>query len=84
MANDQKKAKKPAKPLDLRAEFLKLSNNEQQGVTNFFNVHNVAHWIYYNLSADAQKYITLCIRLNTNAEDREKNPEKYGGVEESN
>lgn len=82
MANDQKKAKKPAKTIDLREQFMKLSNVEQQGVTNFFNVHNIAHWIYYQLSADAQAYISYCIRLNTNANERETNPDKFGGIDE--
>lgn len=80
MANDQKNAKKPAKSIDLRETFMKLSNVEQQGVTNFFNVHNIAHWIYYQLSAEAQTYISYCIRLNMNANERETHPDKFGGV----
>lgn len=81
MANDQKKAKKAPAQLNLREEFMKLDNNEQTGVTNFFNAHNMAHWIYYNLSANAQKYITYCIKLQQNADQRESNPEKHGGIE---
>lgn len=82
MKTTKEEGKKPAKQIDLRDSFLKLSNNDQQAVTNFFNVHNVAHWIYYNCSADAQKYISYCIRLNSNANEREGNPEKHGGIEE--
>lgn len=82
MANDQKRGKKAPKAINLGEEFRKLSNVEQQGVTNFFNAHNIAHWIYYSLSADAQKYITYCIRLNENANQRENNPDKFGGIEE--
>lgn len=59
--------------IQLQSEFLKLSAKEQAGVTNFFNLHNAAHYVYEGLSEDAQSYITYCIKLNANALKKEEN-----------
>lgn len=72
---NEKKAQKPtAKTLQKR--YLSLSPREQLGVTNFFNMHNAAHFIYDGLSEDAQQYVNYCIRLSVKADKIEKENEK--------
>lgn len=65
-------AKKKETAFDFRTAYLALSEQEQQGITNFFNTHNVAHWIYYSLSEEAQRYISACIKANNDAQKIEK------------
>ena len=53
--------------LNLQKRYLSLSPHDQVGVTNFFNLHNAAHYVYDGLSEEAQKYVAYCIRLSQNA-----------------
>ena len=53
--------------LNLQKRYLSLSPHDQVGVTNFFNLHNAAHYVYDGLSEEAQKYVAFCIRLSQNA-----------------
>lgn len=63
-----KSIKAPKAKPNLQQQFLALSPVDQQGVTNFFNAHNIAHFIYENLTEDAKKYVTYCIRLSQQAD----------------
>lgn len=72
--NDQPKEAKKGKKvsqnntaLNLQKRYLSLSPRDQIGVTNFFNLHNAAHYVYDGLSEEAQKYVAYCIRLSQNA-----------------
>ncbi len=72
--NEQPKEAKKAKKvpqnntaLNLQKRYLSLSPHDQVGVTNFFNLHNAAHYVYDGLSEEAQKYVAYCIRLSQNA-----------------
>lgn len=67
-----KKTKAPMAKPNLQQQFLALSPVDQQGVTNFFNAHNIAHFIYENLTEEAQKYVSYCIRLSQQADKIEK------------
>lgn len=53
--------------LNLQKRYLELSPRDQLGVTNFFNLHNAAHFVYDGLSESAQNYVSYCIRLSQNA-----------------
>lgn len=68
----QKKGTKSQKQINLRDEYLKFSEKDQQGITHFFNLHNGAHFIYDNLSDEAKKYVNYCIRLSSEADKIEK------------
>lgn len=70
--NESKQTKKETKSpqnsaLNLQKRYLSLSPRDQVGVTNFFNLHNAAHYVYDGLSEEAQKYVAFCIRLSQNA-----------------
>ena len=67
---EAKKGKKQSQnntALNLQKRYLSLSSRDQVGVTNFFNLHNAAHYVYDGLSEEAQKYVAYCIRLSQNA-----------------
>lgn len=76
MANNEKKeVRKPSqKPAQntLQKRYMALSPRDQLGVTNFFNLHNAAHYVYDGLTEDAQSYVTYCISLSTKADNIEK------------
>ena len=72
MTGVQKKASKAKKAVDLRSEFLALDPKDQQAVTNFFNLHNAAHFIYDLLSDQAKSYVSYCIQLSSEANKIEK------------
>ena len=59
--------------LNLQKRYLELSPRDQLGVTNFFNLHNAAHFVYDGLSDSAQQYVAYCIRLSNNAVKVEAN-----------
>lgn len=72
--NQAEKGKKVAQnktALNLQKRYLSLSSRDQVGVTNFFNLHNAAHYVYDGLSEEAQKYVAFCIRLSQNATEIE-------------
>lgn len=58
--------------LNLQKRYLSLPPRDQVGVTNFFNLHNAAHYVYDGLSEEAQKYVSFCIRLSQNATEIDK------------
>lgn len=72
MKEESKNVKERKKMPSLAEKFRALSDDDQLGVQHFFNVHNSAHWIYDHLTEDGKKYVTLCIRLNTQANKIEK------------
>lgn len=74
----QKKSTKPTPPSRLQKRYLALNPNDQIGVTTFFNLHNGAHYVYDNLSEDAQNYVNYCIRLSLNADKIEKEESAQG------
>ena len=65
--------------IDMRKAFLALENNEQQAITNYFNLHNAACWIYSNLSKPAQEWVTLSI--NATVETNQNNEELQKEIE---
>lgn len=62
----------PKKDFNMNEEWLSLSPMEQQGVTNFFNLHNAAHWVYEQLSETGQKFVSSCIKMNNDLQKKEK------------
>lgn len=74
-AAQKKGSKAPKKAVDLRSEFLALDQNDQQFVTNFFNLHNAAHLMYDLMSDKAKSYVSYCIDLSNNANKIEKKNE---------
>lgn len=77
-----KKQKKATKPVtnNLQHKFLELSPRDQMGVTNFFNLHNAAHFVYDGLSEEAQQYVSYCIRLSqqaTKVEEKETHLDEF-------
>lgn len=58
-------SKKKTNDFNLRDGWLKLSPQEQQGVTNFFNLHNAAAYVYETLSDVGREYIDATLRLNS-------------------
>lgn len=64
---EKKKAPQNKTALNLQKRYLELSPRDQLGVTNFFNLHNAAHFVYDGLSEAAQQYVAYCIRLSNNA-----------------
>lgn len=67
-----KKSRADKTTVNLNRKFMELEPREQQGVTNFFNAHNIAHFIYDGLSEKAQQYVTYCIRLSQQADKVEQ------------
>lgn len=77
-----KNTKKVKKVRDMRAEFLKLSKHDQDACTNFFNMHNGAHFIYHEcMSKECQEYVSYCIRMSQEADKINNNPEKHANEE---
>lgn len=68
-------AKENKKAINLRDEYLKLPSDEQAMITNFFNLHNAAHFMYDKLSKEGQSYVNYCIRMAQEANRIEKKNE---------
>lgn len=68
--------KSSKKSFNMQHEWLKLSPVEQEKVTNFFNAHNLAHFLYAISEDETKKYITCCIRMNQIADKSEEKIEK--------
>lgn len=53
----------------LAEQFRGFEPNDQQAITNFFNLHNAAGWIYTNLSQLCKDYIDQCIEFSKEANE---------------
>lgn len=61
------------KGFDLAKNFRALSEREQNAITYYFNLHNIAHFIYEDLSQEAKDVVCDCIRTyNVISEEEEK------------
>lgn len=73
----QRKSKKENGSIpNFRELFMNLPKVEQDKLTNYFNLHNAAIWVYLQMSEDAKKYCELCIKMTNEANKLEKKEEK--------
>lgn len=68
----KKQQEKIARQQQMNAQFRAFDKSTQDGVINFFNAHNVAGFIYSQLSSEAREYIDYFIGLSMEANKETK------------
>lgn len=60
---EKQRAALVARQKSFNEKFRALPVKEQEAITNFFNLHNAAIWIYNNLTDEAKQYVDFCISM---------------------